>query len=286
MSWEVVKGFCRRRTQQIRENFQGAHKTEDHEFDAMLSRAESVVGAAERMTLRLSAVHTDLLDFIKQYDLLHNDLASPSISELDLQGIDKKIELATQDYKIKFAPLEASISKCLEELRRYQSEAHQMEFVVDDRKTKMLEYDFFKNKLVSLRANPPTDTTRIPRNESREAEWQRAFEESSGQARKLFQHLIKNGGELIASGASILAVDVSKFFGEVSKTQRVLFLGSRLADEASSAMSSVQQTAAATIQQATSSAAAAVSVAAITVQAAGTGGSRRYFSSDDPFRTN
>lgn len=285
----MVKGFCRRRTQQIRENFQGAPKTEDSEFNTLLANAESVVGAAERMSLRLSGVHGDLLDFIKQYELLHNDLISPSVATLDLQGVDKKVELATQDYKIKFAPLEATITKCVEELRRYHSEALQIEFVVDDRKTKMLEYDFFKHKLINLRANPPTDTTRIPRNEGREAEWHRAFEDSNSQAKKLFQHLIKNGGELIAMGASILAVDVSRFFGEVSKTQRVLFLGSRLADDATSAMSLAQQSAVATAHQTVAAATAAVgaATAAITIHAASTsGGSRRHFSSDDPFRTD
>lgn len=288
MSWEVVKGFCRRRTQQIRENFQGAPKTEDCDFDAMLARAESMVGAAERMSLRLSGVHRDLSDFIHQYELLHADLAAPSLStENSFQGLDKKVELAAQDYKAKFADVEASILQCLEELRRYHAEALQMEHSIDDRKTKMLEFDFFKHKLTVLRAAPPADTTRIPRNEAREAEWQHAYEESNATAKKLFQHLISSGGELIAKGAAILAVDVSRFFGEVSKTQRVLFLGSRLSDEAGSAMHSIQQAAAATAHNVASTAATAAAGAAISAQAAATSASsRRFVLADDPFRTN
>jgi hypothetical protein len=196
------------------------------------------------------------------------------------------MELASQDYKAKFVSLESSISQCLEELRRFHCEATQIEHAIDDRKTKMLEYDFFKHKVIGLRAAPPADTTRIPRNEARELEWQQAYEESNAQAKKLLLHLTKNGSDLIAKGVGILSVDVSRFFGDVSKTQRVLFLGSRLADEACSAMTSAQQAAVVAVNQG-AAVVSATAASTITAGAAITGGSsRRFFLADDPFRTD
>lgn len=277
MSWEVVKGFCRRRTQQIRENLQHASKTEDGEFDALHAKATAMVASTQRMSSRLVAVLNDLKDIIDNYSKLKDDLLSDSLLSADLQSTGKKVELASNDFNIKYAPLEQVFQESLRQFQKYHNEASTVEALVDDRKTKMLEYDFFRNKLASLRAAPPADTSRIPRNEGRLMDWQQAYEESNMKAKKFFLHLIETGEQMIASGTNVLTNDVSRFFGEVSKTQRVLFLGSRLADEATNMMSTVQQAAANTAQQV---------AAAATVQIVTNPSSRRFFMADDPFRSD
>lgn len=268
----------------MRESFQGASKTEDPEFDALKLKAEAVVASAARMRARLACVQHNLQNTIEQYQGLSEDITQSSHSATELQDVGKKIELASQDFKTKFVPLEQAFNECLLLFTRFLTDAGQVDDLVDDRKTKMLEYDFFRNKLDGLRASPPQDTSRIPRNEGRMMEWQRAYEDSNAQVKKLFQSLILNGEGLIVKGTNVITGDVARYYGEVSKTSRLLFLGSSLSTEAHVAMANVQQAAANAVQQ--SQAAVQQAASSVVVQAVTNPSSRRFFVADDPFRTD
>ena len=285
MSWETVKGFCRRQTQNFKENFQHASKTEDAEFDSIYQRFQSTFSQAKRVSSRVVGVHHDLVDVIGHYDKLKDDLNMGDVNSVqssEMQTAAKRVELATLDFRQKFGALDQTLQDTIAQLSKYQQEATQVTNVIDDRKMKMLEFDFFRNKLSDLRANPPADTTRIPRNEQRLNEWSTAYQEANARCKQMLINLHENGEKLVLLAASVLTVDAGRFFLELGKTANVLFLGTAAPPkslrqtelEAGSLAPQVQTTSPTTAPPQT------------TQQPAASGnGSRRYFSTDDPFRS-
>lgn len=287
MSWETVKGFCRRQTQTFKESFQHASKTEDAEFDAIYQRFQSTFSQAKRVHSRVAGVHRDLVDMIGHYDKLKDDLNMGDVNSVqssEMQTAAKRVELATLDFRSKFTPLDQTLQDTIAQLSKYQQEANQVSNVIDDRKMKMLEFDFFRNKLSDLRANPPADTARIPRNEARLTEWSTAYQEANSRCKQMLTSLHENGEKLVLLAASVLTVDAGRFFLELGKTANVLFLGTSVAPkslrqtelETGSLAPQVVQTTSPTVAPPT----------APPSQSGQAGGSRRYFSADDPFRSD
>jgi hypothetical protein len=272
MSWEIVKGFCRRQTQTFKETFRHASKTEDTECDQLVQEAQKITGQVQRMGSRLKNFCAEISNIVQQFEATRDDLAG-STSE-DISSNCKRIDLAAIDLRQKQHDLERGIEEQLAQMTKFCSESSQLSSLIEDRKTKMLEFDFFRNKVAELRANPPSDSSRIPRNEGRVNEWKAAYEESTSRLKRFCNVTIEGGQRLLIFGTQALMTESGKFFLEASKTTRAILLGTKMSEHASKALEAVQQTVA-------SNSAPAI---APVVQHSAAPSSKRFLGDDDPFR--
>lgn len=245
MSWETVKAFCRRQNQSFSERYRNVSKTEDLETEGAIQRVLQLAtisfNTAERMqkiAVHLDAV-TGLLDAM-QADFSNFGVAANGTIECAgaLLVTSKKLELTVQDMQLRCAALTKSFGDAAGPLRKFSGEANQLHVMTEDRKEKMLEYDFFRNKVAALRASPPSDAARIPRNEARLADWQRAYDEANQRVRRTAHMLTENGSRalLVASGA--LTADLGRYYDDVARSARITLLSQSLGDRATAAMAS------------------------------------------------
>ena len=66
-----------------------------------------------------------------------------SVQSSEMQTAAKRVELATLDFRQKFGALDQTLKTRLLSFPSIQQEATQVTNVIDDRKMKMLEFDFF-----------------------------------------------------------------------------------------------------------------------------------------------
>ena len=280
MSWESVKGFCRRQTQTFKVAFRHASKTEDAECDQLVQRTQVLTGQVQRMSMRLKNLSAELSCVVQQFEGTRDDLSSEAGEELSLNT--KKIDLVATDLRQKHTIADLVIQDTLAQMTKFCTEASQLGGLIEDRKSKMLEFDFFRNKVADLRADPPTDTNRIPRNEARVTEWKTAYDESTNRLKRFCSVTVEAGQNVLLQATQTLMNESGKFFFEASKTTRVIFLGTKLSDHASHALDAIQQQASSTAAVVTST---ATSVHATVLQAtAPPPSNRRFVPDDDPFR--
>jgi hypothetical protein len=296
MSWESVKGFCRRQTQSFKEHFQHVRRTESPEFDSLVTRAKEVVTLVKHSSSRLDGLIGSLENVVKVYAQSHVDFSNAAVA--DLPTVGKKMELASFDIGKQHAILSESARAVLERSAKFCSDAAPTESLLNDRRSKMLELDFFRNKVEHLKAAGTSDPSRIPRNEARVEEWQKAFDESTARAARYFEQLISSGEQILFDCSGVMMVETARFFSEVSKTMRVLFQGARLTDEAASALKTAQVVSSMTKNQlATAATASSMTISSAAAAASvvqpppnpyvppSVSSSRRFFPADDPFRT-
>jgi hypothetical protein len=277
MSWESVKGFCRRQTQSFKESFRHANKTEDPECDQMIENTQKISAQVQRMGIRLKNFSQEVMNIVLQFESTRDDLSD--CADAEVSSNCKKIDLAANDLRQKYLNLDKRFQEQITQISKFVADSAQFAALVEDRKSKMLEFDFFRNKVADLRADPPADSSRIPRNEGRVSEWKAAYEESTSRLKRFCSVTIENGTRLLVFGTQGLMNESGQFFFEASKTTRAVFIGASLSDQASKALEVARSTATAAVT------ASANQAASIAQQAtAPPVSNKRFVSDDDPFR--
>lgn len=78
----------------------------------------------------------------------------------------------------------------------------------------MLEFDFFRYKVAGLRADPPSDPQRIPRNESRVMEFQGKYDALNAKLKQALTGLMSTGERLCSLAHQMMAVELNRFADE------------------------------------------------------------------------
>ena len=222
MSWESVKGFARRRTQEVKEHFGNSSKTEDPAIDLLVTKCATYREVSAATAHRMAAIQNHLVEVANLLLLVKEDFEKlESIEELKI--VARRIELVANDMKGKHATLLDAFRESVVNLNKVVTEGSQVRALSEDRKRTMLEYDFFRNKLVGLKANPPADHTRIPRNEARALEWKKALDDSTTRLMTFCQPLSQNCERWILVSSSTITAELGRYFEQVSISSKSVF---------------------------------------------------------------
>jgi hypothetical protein len=221
MNWEKVKGFCRRQTQKINENYRHAEFTKDEESEVAVKRVKMYRKVAGTCASRFEKVSANIADTIAMLESIKEDLRLIEVE--DINATATKLELACLAMRKQHEVLSATINLEAGKLRRFFDECAGVDQIVEDRRAKKLEFDFFRNKVADLKRHPPSDPARIPRNEARVDEWQRAYDDANDRLKNLTHKLTLQGVRSISDAATGSATGVTKHYSECSQTWRTLF---------------------------------------------------------------
>lgn len=239
--WEGVKGFFRRQTQMISERYRDAPKTTDAVVDQNTATVFEFQKRIKSLEAHMNGFVQGLALALSSLDGVKEDLAV--LGSAQVEGLDiaaKNVEMAVKDMRSKLDAVNEAFAVDHQGRGQYEKDCAKLRAQLEDRKAKMLEYDFFQNKLAGLRAKPPSDATRIPRNEARLDEWGKAYDESNERAKALAQQLIAAGARLSINTATTVTQEAGKFFDNAGRTCRAAFLGQGLPQAAAMAMAAAQ----------------------------------------------
>ena len=226
MNWEAVKGFCRRQSQSLGEKYRGVRSTRDDAVEQQLTTVTSYRTFAKSLSDRLSRIAHNVEDTVACLEAIKEEarmVVSGDGSEM--ADISKRVEMLCLDLRVKCAQLNDATKQQTEYLRQYVGECSKMDVLQADRKQKLLEYDFFVNKVSDLRRNPPSDPSRIPRNECRVAEWTQLYEDANERCKLLTVTLLQNGSRLARGALSMAVVELPRVWEESARSTRVMFPG-------------------------------------------------------------
>lgn len=245
MSWESIKGFCRRKTQRFSETYRNAPRTHDQTVEAAGEAVFNYQRLTKTTISKMQGVQRNMGELIELLSTVRDDFASMHREDTDMCA--QKFNLLVQDMKVKMETLLQSFVSVTAPLARFIEDTDLVKPHIEDRKAKMLEYDFFRNKVAALRASPPSDPSRIPRNEGRVEEWRQAYEESNNKVREMLSGLQATGEQLLTKSAGALTYEVLRYYDGVGQCCRVLVGGSDLLNRARSAVGTATATATAAV---------------------------------------
>lgn len=221
MNWEKVKGFCRRQTQKFSEQYRNADRTRDEIAEESVVQVQTYRSTAQSIMQKLERISFNTADTILCLEGIKEDLKhltgesfATSASRLEMVALAMRKHQETA---------QANIATSCAKLKTYIDECSSIENIAADRKAKKLEYDFFRNKVASLRANPPGDPARIPRNEIRVQEWQKLYEEANDRLKLLSHNLTVGGGKTLSEGVASATVELNKYYSETSLAWRSIY---------------------------------------------------------------
>lgn len=170
---ETIKSFARRTTQTLREKVGNASTTAQD--DALRDACKVVLKYKETgelictKILRLAELMEELGKITKDIGDAYMKLPElqPESGQLaaDIFDVGSKLVLTAQEHQ------KGLKEQCFDVLTSFLKEASMMKTVEERRRNNRLEYDFFRQKVLGLRQNPPKDITRIMRNEERMENW-------------------------------------------------------------------------------------------------------------------
>jgi len=217
---ESIKGFFRRQSQKVGQTVGGQERTEDvtlkeqqQNFEAMKKINDNLGIAISVFVKNLSAVASSLMDVRRAV----SDV--PAFAE-DIQLLD----VAHYEIVAKIVNIDKALKERSEVPFSKVREAYNgIAVALADRDAKKLEYDFFRNKVRELKANPPKEADRLPRNEAILAKWQTDFEAADQQAKELLSMTLARGLAVQRSAMTSFLVAFHTFAAETSATTRVGF---------------------------------------------------------------
>eukprot|EP00758_Cryptobia_borreli_P014927 Tbor_TRINITY_DN5973_c0_g2::TRINITY_DN5973_c0_g2_i1::g.18980::m.18980 len=239
--WESVKGFCRRRTQKIKHSTGiSGFVTKDEEFDQKVSNFEKLHVTSKAIIKKLAALEVHIvgaMDVMVELGQLFRTAGTVSGSDNVLQQ-GKKIDAFAKYATPKISPLHSLFGQAIVELEKYSTTGDQLPPLLDDRKDKQLELDFFINKTNELKAHPPSDHTRIPRNESRIAEWKQKYDDSTAKITKFVDSCGSGLGNGVISAVTAVVSDYGKTIEEIGRFSKTILIatGNAKDDNPSSAI--------------------------------------------------
>jgi hypothetical protein len=221
MNWEQVKGFCRRQTQTVNEKYRGVRATRDEAVDAQVAQAHAYRAFTKSLAERLARIGTNFDDTIVCLEAIKNEAAM--VQNQELSDMAKRMEMLCLDLRVKSAALNDAFRQQNEYLKTFVMEGAKLDAMLADRKAKLLEFDFFVNKVNGLRADPPKDPSRIPRNEARVTEWRQLYEDANERTKQLTTTLLQNGLRLSKTAIQAIGVELPRAWEECARSTRVMF---------------------------------------------------------------
>ena len=243
-NWDQVKGFFRRKTQKFTETYRNASKTTDPVVDQNVATVMEFQKRIRSLHSNMNGLGNALNQTLAMMDAVKDDLAALGAASVEnLTEGSKCLEMAVRDMRSKLENLQGQFAKDTESRVQFDKDCERLKAILEERKTTMLEYDFFRNKVAALREKPPADTARIPRNEARLDDWGKQYDTQTEKVKQLCQQLIGGGARLSTSTGATIMGETGRFFDESGRTCRAVLLGQGLSQSVAHAMAAAQATA-------------------------------------------
>jgi hypothetical protein len=218
MEWDRIKGFFRRQTQLVNQNYRHtAEPTVDSDYENLVTIVDGLKGLAARSSERTKrlAVAVDTSIY-----LVHEASLDPPPEQFvwdDMKKLNTKLAAAAQALTPHSGYAKKVLMDHAIQLDRFVSDVIALDQLKEERRASLLEFDFFRNKTAQLRANPPSDPQRIPRNEGRVMEFQQKYESINSKLKQALTGLMSTGERLCAHAHQLMANELNRFAEESSR---------------------------------------------------------------------
>lgn len=223
MDWEKIKGFARRQTQAAKEKVNNAPHTIDPAFNVQVEAFVNLRIGAKSTEQKLQLLQDHLNAANQIVSELGQNLSQGHNNE-EILVYARKLDIFKNESATRINNLSATFNSCIAELDKFRNEANQLEMLLEDRRDKVLEYDFFKNKLEGLRANPPQDTGRIPRNEARMNEWKAKYDDITNRTLSFMNNSRVGAETALLHSAVAVCNEYGKYLEELARGARAVLI--------------------------------------------------------------
>lgn len=204
---DAIKGIARRATQSVRSAVSDGGKTEeDKAIDdtrakiLQFERVSSVVGGKLE---RIGALYEELGRLLGEVAADYRDAPDKAPEADDLQ---RELQAAAAEIEEKGKEFRKKLKEDAQDpLTMFLKEIPKLRDIEEDRHKKHLEYDFFRTKVLSLRSDPPKDSSRIPRNEAILESWRIELWKATEVNKAAVSSLYSHGRQTIDRSILILA---------------------------------------------------------------------------------
>lgn len=263
-SWDNIKGVFRRTTQYINSQVRNVNEpTVDAEYDNLCQIVDNLALLAMRTSDRIKRL-ASCVDL--SVNLVHEASLDPPSAALvwdDMRHLNFKLA----DASTKLQPHASYAKKVFIDhsvlLDRFVADVRSLAMLKEERKKLLLEYDFFRHKTAALRAAPPADAERIPRNEGRVMEFKQQYDAINGRLKQAMVGLMSTGERNCAQAHMHIATEMHRLADESSKawqSANIQFIA-MVKEAASAATGAAQQAMASGTASLTTFAAAAAAAA-------------------------
>lgn len=252
-TWEVVKGFCRRRTQQFREEVsKAAAPTVDPDVEAKCQAYLHLRSTTGTISSKLRELNMHVAGANRCINEIQLALKPPvatgvqsfvPLQDEELDIIAKKLEVFVLDAAERERALSATLLESAAELARFVEEAQQYEALQEVRRDNMLEYDFFRDKVEDLRKSPPSDGTRLPRNETRLEDWKMRYQDATNRLMNFMNNSSQAGHNALRGGLMGVTGQYGRYCEDLGRSARAVLTGGGVGGGGVAALQSVARAA-------------------------------------------
>lgn len=218
MDWDKIKGAFRRTTQLFNQQVRHvAVPTLDAEYEGLVTIVDGLAGLAQRTSdrMRRLAIAVD-----SSVALVHEASLDPPPQQFawdDMTRLNAKLAHAAQALSPHSGYAKKLLVDHAMQLDRFVGDVKALDKLKEERKSTMLEYDFFRHKVAQMRNDPPSDPQRIPRNEGRADEFKTRLDAQSGKLKQALQGLMSTGERLCSAAHQLMASELHRFADESSR---------------------------------------------------------------------
>eukprot|EP00760_Papus_ankaliazontas_P038921 PhM_4_TR9416/c1_g1_i1/m.12581 len=221
---ESIKGFCRRQSQKVGQTYGNADKTRDTDVDNMVTQFHAIKNTNEKI---VKAVNGVLKAFATLTDALTEmrgavatvQTAEPSAFVEELRQFD----IAHAEITTKLNNIEQKLrSEGEAPLLKIRDDYPSMKLALEDRHSKKLEFDFFRNKVAELEKSPPKDPERLPRNQAILQKWKADYEAANVSTKAQLKTLLDNARVATRGCVSSYFNAYTSFLNEGAATTRIV----------------------------------------------------------------
>eukprot|EP00759_Apiculatamorpha_spiralis_P034052 PhF_6_TR35121/c0_g1_i1/m.51198 len=221
---ESIKGFCRRQSQKVGQTYGSTDKTHDSTHTDLLTKYENSKLVNDKL---LAAITT----FLKNVTATTESLKDVRSALAQAQAVDKdqfvdeirQLDIAYQEITTKLQGLEKGLRADAEApIVKLKDQYVSIKASLDDREAKLLEFDFFRNKVSDLERNPPKDPERIPRNKAILEKWKKDYEEANNKSKATLTTMVDQTRVAHRGAIGSFFSTYNNYLSEAAATSRIV----------------------------------------------------------------
>jgi hypothetical protein len=221
---ESVKGFCRRQSQKVGQNYGKSEKTRDADVDGLVGKYETMKTVNEKLAVAFSIFLKNVAATTESLKEVRAALTIAQATEKDaFVDEGRQLDIAYAEINAKVASMEKALqAESIAGLMKVREEYSSIKAGLEDREAKLLEFDFFRNKVAELKKAPPKDPERLPRNEAILAKWQGDYDVANTKCKQMLATTVEVGSRANKVAVTSFFSSYTMYLSEAASTSRIV----------------------------------------------------------------
>ncbi|RNF16350.1 uncharacterized protein Tco025E_05263 [Trypanosoma conorhini] len=227
---ETIKGLARRATQSLREKvLHGDASGHDETLEAASKKVFQYQRSGEAICVKMIRA----AELIEELGKVLKEVAEEYQNVPDLLPVSSQLAADVLEVGTKLFVTAQEHQKGLKEqgfdvLNSFIKNISKLKDAEEARRKNQLEYDFFRQKVLGLRAMPPKDKSRIPRNEQKLENWRVEFWRATENSKAVCSQLYAEGRRAIDLSVLTLTRVLGSFLSIAGNGFKQQFVNARL----------------------------------------------------------